>query len=194
MPVLSCPLVARSRPMRNPATTPTYRARPMRVKYFLCLVLNLAALCANAQAVTDRDAKDAEAPAAPSFNKAQLIPIEMPRYVSLRFGVDPATLSITTDGIVRYVMVATSESGTINAMYEGIRCATGEVKTYARYTGDGQWLPLKDAPWRELNDNLPSRHALALARQGACESRSAPASSVAAIVHALKNPNQGRYR
>lgn len=114
----------------------------------------------------------------------------MPPYVTLRFGVDPATLTITDDGVIRYVMVAQSlgGSGTFSAMYEGIRCAAGEFKTYARFNASGQWAPVSNPQWRPLNDNNTSKHALALARQGACDGRSARARSVQSIVSALKNP------
>ena len=166
----------------------------MKREKFFWLGLTLLAATVSAQLVADPDWKETEAPAPPSFNKDQLIPVEMPKYVSLRFGVDPATLAITPDGIVRYVMVASNGSGSLSAMYEGIRCATGEVKTYARYTASGQWSAVAQPQWRGLNDQLPSRHALALARQGACDGRAATASSVAGIVHALKGPDEGRHR
>ena len=150
------------------------------------LGLALVSLSASALSEIDPDWKESVAPPAPSFNKDQVIPIEMPRYVSLRFGVDPATLVITPDGIVRYVMVATSESGVLSAMYEGIRCATGEVKTYAHYTSSGNWATVKDPKWQGMNDNLRSKHALAFAREAACDSRSTVTISPAEIIKALK--------
>lgn len=150
------------------------------------LGLALVSLSASALPEIDPDWKESVAPPAPSFNKDQVIPIEMPRYVSLRFGVDPATLVITPDGIVRYVMVATSESGVLSAMYEGIRCATGEVKTYAHYTSSGNWATVKDPKWQGMNDNLRAKHALAFARQAACDSRSTVTISPAEIIKALK--------
>lgn len=162
----------------------------MKFEKLLWLGLTLVALSSSAQMVTDPDWKETEVPPPPSFSKDKLIPIEMPKYVSLRLGVDPATLAITPEGIVRYVVVAVSATGSINAMYEGIRCATGEVKTYARYTSNGQWSSVQDPQWQGLNDKLPSRHAMALARQGVCVGRSAAASSVAAIVNALKYPKR----
>jgi hypothetical protein len=70
-------------------------------------------------------------------------------------------------------------------MFEGIRCATGEVQTYARTNASGAWANVKEPQWHNLTDNLPSKHALALATQGACDGRSAPASSTA-IITALK--------
>lgn len=159
----------------------------MKIKQFVGLGLALVAFSVSAQIVADPDWKETEAPAPPSFNKDRLIPIVMPRYVSLKFGIDPATLLITPDVIVRYVVVASNAAGSISAMYEGLRCATWEVKTYARYGSNGQWSSVKDPQWQGLNDNLPSKHALALARQGICDSGSTTANSVADIVKALKN-------
>lgn len=154
-----------------------------------CMLAGLAlgALGVQAQGLTDNpDWKETEVPAPPAFSKDHLLAIEMPHYVSLKFGVDPATLAITSDGIVRYVMVATNASGSVNAMYEGIRCATGEVKTYARASNNGVWSVVKEPQWRDFSDNLPSKHAIAFARQGACDGRAAAASSAADIIKAMK--------
>jgi len=161
----------------------------MKFNQVFWLGLTWLAFGAAAQVLADDpDWKESEAPPPPAFNSKQLIAIDMPRYVTLKFGVDPTTLTITPDGIVRYVMVATNASGSVNAMYEGIRCASGEVKTYARYSPSGHWSAVKNPQWQGLNDNLPSRHALALARQGACQGHSTPGNSVAEIVKALKSP------
>ena len=157
------------------------------------LGLALLAVSSSAQMIVDPNWHESDVPPPPTFNKNQLIQVEMPKYVSLQLGVDPATLVITADGVVRYVMVASNASGSITAMYEGIRCATGEVKTYARYASNGQWTPQKDPQWQSLSDNLRSRHALALARQGACQNRSVTGSSVAAIVKALQSRSQNQY-
>lgn len=159
----------------------------MKIKKLFWLGLTLAALSASAQVVTDPDWKETEAPAPPAFNKDKLIPLDMPNYVTLKFGVDPATLIITPDSIVRYVVVTANATGSINAIYEGIRCATWEVKTYARYNANGQWSAVRDPQWEGLSDNRPSKHAFVLARKGICDSGSTTANSVADIVKALKN-------
>ena len=167
----------------------------MHARKLLCLGLATLALGVSSNVigqvvVEDPDWKEIDVPTPPSFNRDKLIPVTMPPYVTLRFGVDPATLTITDDGVIRYVMVAQSlgGSGTFSAMYEGIRCAAGEFKTYARFNASGQWAPVSNPQWRPLNDNNTSKHALALARQGACDGRSARARSVQSIVSALKNP------
>ena len=150
-------------------------------------VLLLLGAAASAQLVAlDPDWKETEVPPPPVFRTDRLIKLEMPRYLATQFGVDPQTLQITPDGLVRYVMVASSPGGTTQAMYEGLRCLTGEVKTYARFGSDGTWSPVRDPQWRALSGNQASAHALALARQGACDGRAAASASAAAIIRKLK--------
>lgn len=160
----------------------------MTFKKYMWFGLALLAGHAAAQVLhTDPDWTESEAPPPPAFNQEQLLPITMPSYVSLQFGLDPATLRITPDGIIRYVVVARNASGSLNAMYEGIQCATWKVKTYARYATNGQWALVSNPKWQDLADKLPSKHAIALARQGLCENGLIAASSVASIVQALKS-------
>jgi hypothetical protein len=158
----------------------------MKLKIFGGLLLSLLVLSASAQVETDPDWKESLVPPPPAFNKDRLIPLSMPRYVSLQFGIDPATLVISSDAIVRYVVVATNSSGSVTAMYEGIRCATWEVKTYARTMSNGTWSLAKNPPWQMLNDDQPSKHALALARQAFCEGTTL-VNSVADIIKGLKS-------
>ncbi|MEO8543657.1 MAG: CNP1-like family protein [Burkholderiaceae bacterium] len=158
----------------------------MRVKVLLAAALLLAGNAWSQIADLDPDWKELEIAPPPHFSVDRLVPIDMPRYVTVKVGIDPDSLSIGTDGIVRYVVVAVSQSGNVNAMFEGIWCLKGEVKTYARYGSDGKWRPVDDAQWLALNGNQRSMHALALARQGACDGRAATAGSPAEIVRKLK--------
>lgn len=134
----------------------------------------------------DPDWKELDVKPPATFRTNNLVPIEMPRYVSVKMGVDPDTVTVSSDGIVRYVVVAVSGSGNINAAYEGIWCRAGEVKTYARAGNDGQWGAVANAQWKGLNASQPSMHALALARQGVCDGRSAAGHSPQDIVRKLK--------
>jgi len=150
------------------------------------LALTLATGLQAQLAPEDPDWKESEAPTPPAFSTDKLLPLAMPPYVSLQFGIDPATLDIAPDSIVRYVVVARNATGSVTAMYEGIRCATGEVKTYARAGNSGVWSVVTEPQWRGLTDNLPSKHAWVFARQAACDGRAAAASTTADIVKALK--------
>lgn len=162
----------------------------MKLNRLFGLALTLSMLSAAAQTVTDPDWKESDSPPPPAFSTKQLIQIQMPKYVSLRFGVDPQTLSITPDGIVRYVVMAINSAGSTNAMYEGIRCATEEVKTYARYATEGRWSAVENPKWQGLDDNLPSKHAIALVSQGLCEGHSPATRSAPAMIRLLKAANE----
>ena len=134
------------------------------------------------------DWKEGEVPLPPAFDVGKLMVFDVSAGSSLVYGVDPATLRIGKDGIVRFVMVATSRTGARNVMYEGIRCSSGEFKTYARYSAEGVWRPVDNPEWRSMFGNMPSRHAVQFARTAAC-SNSAPTSSVEEIVRRLKTFN-----
>ncbi|RYF83684.1 MAG: hypothetical protein EOO29_02430 [Comamonadaceae bacterium] len=131
--------------------------------------------------------QEAEAPPPPDFDIRRLVPLEMPRYMSLRFGVDPKTMSVTGDGVVRYVVVAHREGGdTVNAFYEGVRCATDEYKTYARYSGN-RWETVPTAEWKRIDDRN-SIYTHQLAKQSLCSGGRAPRSTVADMIRELKRP------
>lgn len=131
------------------------------------------------------DWKEEPVPPPPAFAKDAVIALEMPVFVSLKVGVDPSTIVVGGDGVVRYVIVMRNATGSVNAAYEGIRCITDEVKTYARWSSSGTWSMVTDPQWKALNDNMPSQHAKAFARQGGCEARLATSKSE--IIHALKS-------
>lgn len=161
---------------------------------YAALVLAFVALGASTglraqPAVDEPEWVESQVPPPPAFDVKKLVIMDMPYSASLVYGVDPSAISISkSDSVVRYVMVATSASGAKNAMYEGLRCATGEFKTYARYVGDGPWKPVADPPWRSVFGNMPSKHALQFARAGACDG-AAPVSTVDGVIARLKNPN-----
>ena len=157
----------------------------------LALALAFAA-SAIAQVPPDHpDWKEIDAPLPPALRTQGLIPLEVSGN-SMRFGVDPASVTVGTDSVVRYVVVATSPSGTVNGMYEGIRCSTGEVKIYARHNPDSGWVPAKGSDWRELRTTPNSRYSLEVARSGACLGR-APNGSAVQIVNDLKAPIDRRF-
>jgi len=124
------------------------------------------------------------APPAPTFSASRVLPLDMPNFVSVKVGIDPTTIMVGGDGIVRYVAVMSNATGSTNAVYEGIRCLTGEVKTYARAGSSGIWSPVSSPVWRDLLDNLPSQHARTFYRQAACDARVANTKSE--ILNALQ--------
>lgn len=159
----------------------------MAFKKFSVLLLTYWVGMAAAQIIgQDPDWKESDAPPPPTFSQVALIPLNMPSYVSMKFGIDPKTLSITEDGIVRYVVVASNESGSVTAMYEGIRCNTAQMKTYARFNSSGEWEPIKEPKWSDLGGQQRSNHAMVIARQGLCDGAARTGQSAADIENALK--------
>lgn len=157
----------------------------MAIKPLLALSMALAATAAFSQTPVDTPEWTEEAaPSPPAFSRDRLIPIEMPPYVTLKVGIDPETVTVGTDGVVRYVVVMRNTSGSVNAAFEGILCSAGDVKTYARMGSAGTWTVVQEPQWRSMTDNLPSRHAFAISKQGGCDGRSA--AKAADIVRVLK--------
>ena len=155
----------------------------------LLLMGLLAGNLANAQIFTDAaDWKESDVPPPPAYDMVKLITFEVTRSSPLVYGVDPASVSISnSDGIVRYVVVATTPAGAKNVIYEGLRCSTGEVRTYARAKPDGTWVPVVNSEWKSAYDISLPRHSLRFAKVAACQ-QAAPVSSVRELVRKLKNP------
>ena len=157
--------------------------------FFIGLLLGLTPAAWAQLAPDDPDWKETDVPPPPAFDVGKLVTFEVSPNSSLVYGVDPASLRISdSDGLVRYVMVASSSSGARNVMYEAIRCSTGEFKTYARYSPEGEWKMLSKPEWRSLFGNMPSRYALRFAQAGGCDNATVP-QSVEVLVSRLKNPN-----
>jgi hypothetical protein len=142
----------------------------------------------------DPDWKEAQVPPPPAFDLKRLVQADVSVRSQLKWGVDPATISINnTDGVVRYVVVAESSSGVVNAMYEGIRCSKGEHRLYARHNPGSGWVNVTNSDWKPLKGTTSSGHPTALARQGMC-SGAAPPSTVADAVRALRSGGNDSVR
>jgi hypothetical protein len=157
-----------------------------RLALLACTVLCRSAAWAQLAPV-DPDWKEQDAPIPPAFDLQRLVPFEVSPNSPLRWGFDPETMQIGKDSIVRYVVVAQSPSGALNAIYEAVRCSTGEVKTYARHNKDSGWSIAKDPQWRPMQGQVSS-HSLRLANQGVCTG-AAPASSVREVVKSVRRPD-----
>lgn len=135
----------------------------------------------------DAEWKESDAPPPPAFDVGKVVTFEVPRYTSMVYGVDLASVTLSKpDSLVRYVMVITSASGAKNVMYEALRCSTGEFKTYARYSDDGKWRAVANQEWRSVFTIAPSLHPLWFAKAGACDG-AAPVSSLAELATKLKS-------
>ncbi len=152
----------------------------------LALLLSLAA-----HAQTERPPNDnwreptafVEAPVAlpTGLRTSALVPVPFPGS-ELRLGIDPDSLSVGPDGVIRYVMVATSASGTVNAIFEGVRCETSEVKVYARHVPNLGWKASTGATWQKVNLGAAQRATLAIVRNGLCSKDGRPRTAAEIVV------------
>ncbi|MDR2614114.1 MAG: CNP1-like family protein, partial [Candidatus Accumulibacter sp.] len=78
--------------------------------------------------------------ALPAFPELEnLIPFEVGAVRHMRFSIDEKSISVDSDEVIRYSLVAISASGARNISFEGMRCATGERRIYAFGRSDGTW-------------------------------------------------------
>jgi hypothetical protein len=138
------------------------------------------------------DWQESAVPPPPAFDLNRLIRVPGPDGSTLKFGIDPDTVTVTPEGIVRYVIVATSPDGGRNVMYEGIRCNVGQHRIYARHNAATGWTVQKDSEWQSLYGSATTRHAQALSLAGVCKDR-AVNRSAANIVRTLKSELPGGY-
>jgi hypothetical protein len=117
-----------------------------------------------------REWKEVEAKPPAFPQRGNLIEFDVSAASDFRFFVDSRSLSIGPDGVVRYVLVARSPSGAENVSFEGIRCATGEVKIYATGRPDGSWEG-RASEWRTIEPRTVQRWHNALQREYFCPTR-----------------------
>ena len=121
-----------------------------------------------------RDAPASESeftlPAPPQ--KSNLLPFYVSATTTLDFAIDAKSLSVSSDGIVRYTMVVTSKSGASNVSFEGMRCATGEKKLYATGRPDGSWAPSRVDAWVPVIELSTNRQHAALMKDYFCDGTS----------------------
>lgn len=88
----------------------------------------------------------------PSYPKEQvLMRFDVYPRTSFEYFVDPGSISLPGEGIVRFTVVAKTGAAE-NVSYEGFRCITREHKVYARANRDGAWRMVKGAGWEPISD------------------------------------------
>lgn len=85
-----------------------------------------------------------------------------------RFFVDGKSLSIGSDGVVRFSLVVLTSGGATNVSYEGLRCESREVKLYATGRADRTWSASQLAVWKRIENKSVNRHHAALSRDYFC--------------------------
>ena len=118
--------------------------------------------------------KEIQAQIPPYPNGKNLVLVEAGSETSHKFYVDPASISVGTDGVVRYTTVVKTTGGAVNVAFEGMRCETREGKLYAIGRSDGTWVRARNPKWERivLRDLKP--HTFMLYREYFCPSRAHP--------------------
>lgn len=132
----------------------------------------------------------------------------------LRFAIDPKSVSIGEDNIVRYTVLITSKTGARNVNYEGLRCDTAERRIYATLRNDtNQWVGNRAVDmnesantdtaslnaykaagdWQRVGNGGPTDYASALMRSYFCDVRSVAGDGKAATLVRRLRGSAGRY-
>jgi len=119
----------------------------------LCVV---AAACGHTEEKSDWE-REHEKSLAPSENELSLPAYPRERDLiefsagptsDFRYFVDGNAISVGSDGIVRYTLLARSPAGVENVSYEGMRCTTSELRVYA-LGRERAWSVTRSA-WRRV--------------------------------------------
>ncbi|RZT41070.1 CNP1-like family protein [Cupriavidus agavae] len=94
---------------------------------------------------------------------------------NFRFAVDPKSISVGDDNVVRYTVVITSSGGGRNVSYEGLRCDAFERRIYATLPkGAPAWIPNQGEErdlWIRMQTRSRNAYAATLARDYFCDGR-----------------------
>jgi hypothetical protein len=148
------------------------------------------AACASAQLPSDWEREHAErlkqsqelVVTPPHLDRSRLVELDLEADSDFRYFIDAGSVSVGSDRIVRYAMLARSAGGTENVTFEGLRCP-GDYRVYAVGRSDGSWGGRPGA-WRPV----PSGRGMgqnALSRRYFCPGRAA-IQNAAEGVHALR--------
>lgn len=155
-----------------------------RSLFLLGAVLAHGAWAATAVGDDDPDAPpwiEEEAPLPPFPVEANLRQFYVSEVTTHHFFIDASSLSVGKDGVVRYVLVVRTSGGATNVSFEGIRCATRELKMLATGRQDGTWAAARNARWRLIENKPVNRQHAALSREFFCPN--------GVIIH---TPDEGR--
>lgn len=99
------------------------------------------------------------------------------------YALDPGSVSRGKDGVMRYIVMLTSASGVRNVLYEGLRCDTGEFRTYAFGSGTDGFHRIGRSDWRAVRRDGTGAYRWVLYRRYLCSSYGLP-----------RNPDEVRQR
>ena len=99
---------------------------------------------------------EVQLPAFPEQNN--LIQFQVGAVSDTKFMIDGVSLSVGSDGVLRYTVVVESSAGARNISYEGMRCATAERRFYAFGQPDKTWSKAKSNQWVKIRGTTNNHH------------------------------------
>ena len=172
-------------------------------RFACCLVALGLALPGQAASLTwdeskfDTDFDEAQKPWAeiqaqlPPAPKADTLrPFTVDAVSANRYFIDQASLSVGTDGVVRYTVLIRSPAGAETVNYEGMRCETSERKIYAFGRADGSWAKNRYARWERFSRNLQASYHRELFNSYFC----AGGEGLAPLKTIIRRLNSGGYQ
>ncbi|MGN6651096.1 CNP1-like family protein [Trinickia sp.] len=101
-----------------------------------------------------------------------LIEFDVSNNTPLHFAIDGKSLSVGSDGVVRYTVVITSSTGAHNVNYEGIRCDTYEWRLYAGLNADHDgWDRTVANDWTRIENGNLNAYRASLYQDYFCENK-----------------------
>ncbi|MEZ5543165.1 MAG: CNP1-like family protein [Pseudomonadota bacterium] len=90
-----------------------------------------------------------------------------------RYYLDPASLSVGKDRVVRFTSVIVSPSGVWNVTYEGLHCGENAQRRFA-YGADGNWHVLPETDWERIRGEGTQRYRKVLYDRYMCPATEPP--------------------
>jgi hypothetical protein len=116
----------------------------------------------------------------------KLLSFDVSNNTPLRFGIDPASLTVGSDGVVRYTIVITTPTGARNVNYEGIRCDTFEWRLYASLDADHNgWDQTVANDWSRIEEGSLNAYHAALYHDYFCANK-LPVAKASGIVENMR--------
>lgn len=106
---------------------------------------------------------------------------------ALDYAIDAKSITVTPEGVVRYVSVIRSQQGARNVTYEGLRCETFEYRQYATGRPDGTWVSSRNSAWQPIRPYGPTGYQGILYRDYLCKDKG-PLGEPKAILQELLYP------
>jgi hypothetical protein len=95
----------------------------------------------------------------PAFPETEnLIPFKVGAITDTRFLIDEKSISVGSDEVIRYSLIAISSLGAQNISFEGMRCTTAERRVYAFGQADKTWSKARSNKWINIRGGSNSHH------------------------------------